>query len=284
MERTYAILGGDRRQLRLAELLRRDGHPVFLWGVGRADEAALGEAASSDVVILPLPVSQDGATLYLPLADTRLALEELWPLLDCRRQLICGGNLSRELLEQAAGRGLKITDYFAREEVQIGNAVPTAEGAVQTAMEAMDRTIHGGKALVIGYGRIGKALAQDLKGLGAEVTVSARKYSDLAWIAARGYRALESGRLAGHLGSFDVVFNTVPAELLRRTELSELKRGCVVIDVASDPGGVDHAAADALGIQVIWARGLPGRVAPATAAQVIRDAIYHILEERGEPI
>ena len=70
---------------------------------------------------------------------------------------------------------------------------------------------------------------------------------------------------------------------LAAVQVGVLKR-CVVIDVASDPGGVDHAAADALGIQVIWARGLPGRVAPATAAQVIRDAIYHILEERGEPI
>ena len=85
-------------------------------------------------------------------------------------------------------------------------------------------------------------------------------------------------------GGFDVIFNTVPSMVLSRALLEEVKRGCVVIDVASEPGGVDFAAADELGVRVFWARALPGKVAPETAAKVIRDAIYHILEERGEPI
>ena len=41
--------------------------------------------------------------------------------------------------------------------------------------------------------------------------------------------------------------------------------------------------AEELGLTAVWARGLPGKTAPVTAAAAIRDALYHILEERGEP-
>ena len=287
MTKTYAVLGGDARQLRLADLLRQDGHPVYLWGFDRVEDveqSSLEQAVTADVVILPLPASWDGITLHLPLSVSQVNLEELWPLLDSRRQIICAGNLREPLRQQAAKARLTLLDYFNREEVQVGNAVPTAEGAIQAAMEATDRTIHGARALVVGYGRIGKVLAQDLRGLGAEVTVSARKYSDLAWIAAAGYRGLHTEQLAGHLHGFDLICNTVPAPVLGWELLEELDRTCVIVDVASEPGGVDFAAADALGVRAIWARALPGKVAPLTAAAVIRDAIYHILEERGEPI
>ena len=287
MAKTYAVLGGDRRQLQLARLLRQDGHPVSAWGFDRAEgaeQSSLEQAVAADVVILPLPVSGDGRTLHLPLSDTTIALEDLWPLLDSRRQLICGGSISPAVLAQAARERLRLVDYFAREEVQIGNAVPTAEGAIQTAMEAMDRTLHGAEALVVGYGRIGRALARDLRGLGAQVSVSARRFRDLAWIEAEGYSPLHTERLSGELGRFDVIFNTVPALVLPRERLEACRASCVIVDVASDPGGVDFAAAEDLGIPAIWARGLPGRVAPATAAAVLRDAVYHILQERRESL
>ena len=284
MQTAYAVLGGDRRQLRLAELLRQDGAQVYIDGfdsVAGLEQSSLEQAVTADVVILPLPVSMDGTTLYRPLSSSRLALEDLWPLLDSRRQLVCGGTIKKALRKQAEKARVDLIDYFDREEVQVGNAVPTAEGAIQAAMEATERTIHGAGALVIGHGRIGRVLARDLAGLGALVTVSARRFSDLAWIDAEGFQALHTERLAGKLGEFDLIFNTAPARILSRALLEELKAGCVVIDLASEPGGVDFAAAEALGVRAIWARALPGKVAPLTAANVIRDAIYHIMEERG---
>ena len=65
---------------------------------------------------------------------------------------------------------------------------------------------------------------------------------------------------------------------------AELREDGVVLELASPPGGVDLDAAGRLGRQVISAAGLPGKVAPITAAAAIRDSVYHILEERGEPI
>lgn len=164
------------------------------------------------------------------------------------------------------------------------NALPTAEGALQLAMENTERTIHASRCLVIGYGRIGKLLAERLLALGAEVTVSARRYGDLAWIDAWGYQSLRTGALTGELERFDLIFNTAPALILDAARLEEVREDCVILDLASAPGGVDFDAARRLGRQVIAAPGLPGKAAPRSAAAAIRESIYHILEERGEPI
>ena len=127
-------------------------------------------------------------------------------------------------------------------------------------------------------------LADRLLALGAEVTVSARKYGDLAWIQAWGFQSLRTGGLTGRLERFDLIFNTAPALILDGARLGETREDCVIIDLASAPGGVDLEAAKQLDRRVIQAPGLPGKVAPRTAAAAIRESIYHILEERGEPI
>lgn len=161
------------------------------------------------------------------------------------------------------------------------NTVPTAEGAIQIALEEMPVTLHGSRVLVIGYGRLGRALAPRLAGLGAKVSVAARKYTALAWAEGFGFGTEHTGELKGWLCGYDLIVNTVPALVLGEEELRELHPECVVIDLASLPGGVDYQAASTLGIKAIQALSLPGRVAPATAAIYLRNTICHILNELG---
>lgn len=285
MKRTIAVLGGDQRQVCLAQLFLEDGQDVLTWGLeqgGGPNPAPLNQTLGAELVVLPLPVCR-GGRLNLPLTDTELDAEQLWPRLRYDQLLLGGmtGELQDRLMSEF---GLTLLDYYAREELQIANAVPTAEGAIQLAMEATDRTIHESRCLVIGYGRIGRLLAGRLRALGARTAISARRYSDLAWIRAENFQCLRTGALAGTLGQFDLVFNTAPALILDAELLRETKESCVILDLASAPGGVDFAAAQSLGRRAIAAPGLPGKAAPRTAAAAIRDSIYHILEERGEPI
>ena len=285
MQRRIAIIGGDMRQVYLAQMLLEEGQDVVTWGLEKGDgprPVPLHMALEAEILVLPLPVCREGG-LNLPLTETERDPEQLWPRLRYD-QLILGGMTEELGPRLMAEFGLTVVDYYRREEIQVANAVPTAEGAIQRAMEATDTTIHGSRCLVLGFGRTGKLLADRLKGMGAQVTVAARKYGDLAWIEALGFTSLAVKDLPGGLEAFDLIFNTVPALLLDASRLAETKAGCLILELASAPGGVDSRAAKALGRRLIRAPGLPGAVAPRTAAAAIRESIRHILEERGEPM
>jgi len=111
------------------------------------------------------------------------------------------------------------------------------------------------------------------------VYVSARKYEDFAWIEAFGYKCVEYGAIDLYLGEYDVIFNTVPALLLDGGRLENVRPDSVIIDLASNPGGIDFQAAKNLGRNVIWALSLPGKYAPVTAGKVLAKTIKTIMDD-----
>lgn len=278
------VIGGDPRQATLARSLREDGHRVHTYALERGVEPSLVSdslegVSGADCVILPLP-ALDGDRVNAPLSAREPLLNEVLDAMS-PGSLLCAGMASLALAEAAQTRGLRLVDYLAREELAVANAVPTSEGAIQIAMEELPITLHGAKTLVIGAGRLGKVLIQQLQGLGAHVSLAARKFSDLSWAQVWGCGVERSDQLDKWLCGYDLVINTVPALVLGREELSDLKSGCLVIDLASKPGGVDFSAAAELGVKAIWALSLPGKVAPVTAGLAIKSTIYNILTESG---
>lgn len=151
---------------------------------------------------------------------------------------------------------------------------------MQIAMEELATTIFGLDVLIIGYGRISKVLSRTLASLGANVTVSARKFSDLAWIEANGYHPAHTNALEEVIGNVQLIVNTVPAAVLNEELLSQVRKGCLLIDLASKPGGIDFNTANKLGLKAIWALSLPGKVAPISAGKIIYDTIQNIESER----
>lgn len=276
------VAGGDPRQAALAALLADDGHSVHTYALERGEgmgcEPSMEGADRADCVVLPLPAAGPDGKLNAPLAAEEHRLEEV---LDALRpgQLVCAGMAGAELKRMASDRALLLRDYFAREELAVLNAIPTAEGAIQIAMEELPITLHDARALVIGFGRLGRALAPRLRSLGAHVWVSARRHEQRAAAQGMGLGSEGVDRLSDWLCSYDLVFNTVPAPVLGVEELAALKERALVIDLASRPGGVDMDAAAALGVRVIWALSLPGKVAPVTSGRYIKDTVYHIMEE-----
>ena len=285
----FAVIGGDMRQAKLAGLLRQDGHTVRAFAFDRAEPeegvqvctTVHAAAEEADCVILPLPVSRREGILNTPLSLQTVTLESVFGALK-PEQAVCAGRIDPATWEAAARCGIHLTDYFVREELAVLNAVATAEGAIQLLMEELPETLWGLDCLVIGYGRIGKLLSHRLRGLGAHVTVSARKWADLAWIRAMGCAAAVTPRLDGTLDRYGAIVNTVPALILDENRLRQLRPGCLCLDLASKPGGMDFAAAARLGVRAIWALSLPGEVAPVTSGAAIRDTVYHILEEREQ--
>ena len=132
------MVGGDPRQAALARLLADDGHTVHTFAMERGEgvrcQPSLEGIALADCVILPLPAVGEGGRLNAPMCGDPPRLETVLDVL-VPGQLLCAGMVSAQLRTMAEERGLLLRDYFAREELAVANAVPTAEGAVQLAME-----------------------------------------------------------------------------------------------------------------------------------------------------
>lgn len=286
MEKSISVVGGDLRIIKLIEMLVGDGYKVFTYALENSEELlnlenvemcpTLEEALkNSKVVVGPIPLSSDRKRLSTPFGRNSVELEAFINAIK-DKHLIAGNISIKEELENA---GIKFTDLLRREEFTVLNTIATAEGTLQIAMEETQRTVHGSNVLVMGFGRIGKVLAKMLDGIGAKVYCEARKNEDISWIKAYGYNPIHLNDLDKELGKFDIIINTIPFQLLDAERLELLNKDVVLIDLASNPGGVDRKAAKEKGIKVIWALSLPGKVAPLTSAEFIKETLYHVLKE-----
>lgn len=171
---------------------------------------------------------------------------------------IIGGNLNLPELED-----YRKIDLLQDEEFLARNAAITAHCAIKLALPYLRVTLHRCPVLILGWGRIGKNLAKLLQGLGADVTVAARKEADRAMLQALGYRATEVQELSKLLHGYRLIYNTVPEKML--SESTTYRSDCVKIELASRPG--------LPGGDVIDGRGLPGKLAPESSGRLIADTI-----------
>jgi len=289
MTKTFAVIGGDLRNLKLAEHLAEDGHSVKIFGFKNieispkvTDATSLEEAIKdSDVVVGPIPCSKDEQTINCTFYNLKIYIDDVLRSMN-KEQIFVAGFLSENIIHLCQNYELECHDILKREEMSVLNAIPTAEGAIQIALEEMPTTLHDSKVLVMGYGRIGKVLSKMLHGMGAKVYAAARKYSDLAWIETMGYVPIRTSEISTYLDTFDVIFNTIPHVVLEAKELRNVRKDSLIIDLASKPGGINFEKAKELGVKTIWALSLPGKVAPVSAARYMKDTIYNILNEEGK--
>lgn len=247
---TFCVVGRDARQLAAARALQNSGYTVL---------GAEG-AGQADYILLPMPMDAEAADLARILRAARPGT------------LALGGRISEPVRKAAQAAGVELVDYFLRPELACLNAVPTAEGCLALLMQLRQRTIWESEFLVLGYGRIGRAVARRLQALGGQVTIAAR---------APEQRAAPLTALEQLLPHFDAVINTIPAPVLGAAQLRCLPRGALILDLASRPGGTDFAAARELGLRAEHALSLPARCAPETAGALVAHTVEVILQERA---
>lgn len=282
----FLFIGGDMRIASLASMMYEDGHKIACYALEEAPALdgiccalSLEDAArDADCIVLPLPVLNIRGGLNAPLSAHFYNIDDILRRLP-KGALVCAGKPDDNVKIAAAELGLNMIDYFAREELVTLNALATAEGAISVLLTHSPITIWDSRILICGYGHIGKLLADRMRSLGAKVTVSARKPGDLASIRAIGCEAIDTRTLGQELGRFDTIINTVPAQILGRERLSKISSDALIIDLASRPGGVDFEAAKQMGLNVLWALGLPADTSPVTAGKIIKETILNIICE-----
>lgn len=284
---TVAVLGGDKRMDFAARELTRLGYDVREWGRREGDSVAdFSKIAKKwltdvDVLMLPLPTSIDGTHLSTPLLESRegLRMERLFCAAPDKLWLV--GRLGETLRGRADRERIQWIDYFDSEILQLKNALPTAEGAIEIAMRELPIVLDGTRIAVIGYGRIGEVLSAKLRALGARVTVYARRpaVGTRAELAGHSFREIPKERNLVFDTDARVIFNTVPSRLFERSTLQMLPKNCLLIDLASAPGGIDMKAAEELGLCAIWATALPGKCAPESAGVILGEVAHSILRD-----
>ena len=234
------IEGQDARAAYLSERLYQDGHEII-------------QQESADLIILSIPRS------LLP--------PEKLAALPKGQKILCG--LTNPLFDQMAKEKewqlfrILSDNIYTRE-----NAFLSAEGALFFAMRASDLAIRDLHCLVVGYGRIGKALTTFLRSLGAKVSVAARRKESRE---EAGENSIPIENIKDLLPSVHLVFNTVPAPMINQNMLSSALEGALLIELASPPYGIDLAAAQEMGLHAWGEWGIPGRYCPQSAARLIDD-------------
>lgn len=274
------VIGGDLRIAELINMLAKDDCNLFLYGLEKCDKLKgfnhvdniEKDLQNCDFVITSIPLSKDGKFFNANFTDKKISVEDFFKIV--KNKKIITGNITSEIQNLIKPENNnEIIDVLKYEDLTILNSIPTAEGAIQIAMEKSVITLHNSNCLILGFGRIGKILAKMLKGLGANVYCEARKMQDIAWINAYSYNPILLKDLNENLSKFDFIFNTIPHIILDKNNLNLIQKECIIIDLASKPGGVDFDEANKLGLKTEWALALPGKVAQKTSAKYIYDII-----------
>lgn len=241
---SFLILGGDIRQKYLTEIFKDNGYNAQF-----SKEFKEG----FDYIVLPLPCVDNGFIKGTDILYTKLP----------KNIKIFSGQ--KNLL-----KGYEAIDYTENQEFTRINSILSAEGALKEAIENYKGSIYKSKILIIGYGNIGKALSDMLISLNADVTVSARKEADFDLAKEKGIKAINTNEI-NDLSSFDIVFNTVPFNILDEKTLLTQKKDGVLIELASKPFCAKEEYTK--NINYIKALSLPGRFSPICAAKIIYDSI-----------
>lgn len=253
----FQIIGKDKRLFFCYELMKNSGYNARFC----SDDVYI--TADADCYVFGIPAKRN----VFP-ADLS-ALK--------RNSAIFAGMIAPDVEELLKNRGFRVFDYAKSEFFLNENAALTAEAAMTVYTGACGRGFKGCEILITGFGRIGKALARMLVAHGANVTVSARKYEDIMNIPEYGCYPMETVAING---SFDVIFNTVPANIFTRDVLDRTETKTYV-ELASPPYGIENNSFWTEKTQVILASGLPGKVLPVSAGSIIKEAVCTTLKEIG---
>lgn len=262
------IIGNDARYKYLYKMLSDDGNDVKMYdNKNTLDEFLEGIS----ILIAPIPFSRDKKTLNVNFNIDIIEFMDKISLYNIKT--LIGGLIPEHTKLDAKNKNIDIFDFLDDESVAIFNAIPTAEGAIQVAMQESDKTLFGSNTLVIGYGRCGCVLANMLKGIGSNVSATYRKPKDFGYINTYGLTDIKLSDIKNHINKYDFIFNTIPFNILNEDVLKNVDKDAVLIDLAEAPGGIDYNVSRELGLKAIYCPALPGRVAPYTAGQILKKCI-----------
>ncbi len=265
MSINFCIIGGDLRSFFLAKILSKEKHEVKLYGFDKLENFKEYEKydemiKNSDNIVLPIPFSKDNQFVNMPFSNKNIRIRELFYYLE--NKTIFVGNINQELKEELHKKHNQVVDFMQKEEFAILNVIPTAEATIEIILKNTKKILQNSNCLIMGFGRIGKVLADKLKGLSAKITCLTTNEVEKAWAIAYGYETIQIENLQKNCTKFklyDIIINTIP-KVIFKEELKEVKKETLIIDLASKPYGIDRKIVEQENLNFIEALGLPRKI------------------------
>ena len=237
-----AVLGGDLRQVYLAETLAEHGICVSVYGVCQAcSHSGIQEASSlcevlkaAHMVAAPVPFYRNGSipgSESCPDFTGENLLNGMKP-----ESILFAGAIPEEIQKQAEERRIQCIDFLQEHSVITQNTIATAEGILAEAITRSPRTLFQSHCLVLGYGTCGSTLVSYLKRLGCHVAVCEKEKVRSLRAQITADRSVCQERLPEILKEADFIFNTAPAMVLPKAMLGYVRKDCLILDLASAPG------------------------------------------------
>ncbi|MFC5712097.1 dipicolinic acid synthetase subunit A [Thalassorhabdus alkalitolerans] len=284
-----AVIGGDARQIEVIDRLIQRDATLFLVGFEKLQRQFIGakhvtmeEILGEDLHAVLLPVSgmQENGEVETTFSSKPAVVTQEWLNRTPKDCSIYTGISNKTLDEMAKKAECSLIKLLERDDVAIYNAIPTAEGTLLLVIQDTDITVHGSETIILGLGRVGMTVARTFSALGAYVKVGTDNSAERARAEEMKMKAFPLKELPEKVQSADICINTIPAPVLTGHVLAHMAPRCIIVDLASKPGGTDFTYAKKRGIRAKLAPGLPGLVAPKTAGRILADVAVRLLEEQ----
>lgn len=166
---------------------------------------------------------------------------------------------------------VRYVDLMSIEDFVIDNAKLTAENFLVDFILNTNSSMYEQKILILGNGRVAKALWYLFLKLGISFDVMMRRedeYNLSKLIANNSYKFDE---YESRIGQYDVVINTIPTCLFK--DASRFKENCVVFELASV-----NCLEDAKGVKYVLCPALPAKYSPKSAGRLIMNVVKDTLK------
>ena len=188
--------------------------------------------------------------------------------------LVYAGNIEMHLKESMIMRNITHINLLQDEVYAYENAIYTAEVALMLIIRNTASSIYDMNMLILGYGRVGKAMANLLSTLGVKFAIAARRYEERAsaYLVTSDIRGLDS-----NFDGIDVIINTIPARIIDSESMRRISHDCYILDLASYDV-MDSSVAEENELRYSVEHGLPGRFTPRTAGESLVKSVLRTIE------
>lgn len=274
-----AIIGGDRREAIVAETLRFQGYDIAGFALENEENTKNRSLQKclfgADALILPVRADDGKGNILGKSEKCPVALgNETIKLMKKDASVFAGvaSDALRKIIEES---GHTLKEIMEEDKVAVPNAALTAEATLAFLMDYSDTSIRKKTVAVFGFGRVGRACGEIFSVIGCRTAIFCRKEQELIRGRKEGFDVRLYGGLPVFLPKTDILINTVPAKIVTGKIIASTKKECLLVDLASSPGGIDIEAAEKIGRKHLFLPGLPGKYAPVSAGEIL--ASYYSL-------